>query len=343
MRWTLAIASVAIFVALAGCADNAPRQLAGVVCQSPPPSHCPDAECPAALIGDMGNALEPKTQRKFFLDYPCDLKPHEKVTVVLSLHGGGSIGNWTRHYFPIMDLKEKYRLVIATPSSESRRGWDGNNDDEYLQNVVSYVFDQVGKDNIKAFWLAGHSQGGMVASRLICTDFYRDKVTGWVSLSGGRAATARNDIRVQREAGSGIPVASSPQAGNVPAAPIVIDKGEMPSCEFSNIYESGEHEIPASGFPNFSRWAEKLQCDARVRRADIVDTKAGYVYDTRELQNRTLEWGGNPAPGTAQVYEFPNCKGGRVVADLIRMDKGHTQGLEPNVTEEIVKLMMSAK
>jgi hypothetical protein len=31
------------------------------------------------------------------------------------------------------------------------------------------------------------------------------------------------------------------------------------------------------------------------------------------------------------------------VADIIRKDKGHTEGLEPNVTEQIVKLMLSVR
>jgi hypothetical protein len=30
------------------------------------------------------------------------------------------------------------------------------------------------------------------------------------------------------------------------------------------------------------------------------------------------------------------------VADVERMDKGHTEGLEPKVTEELVKMMVSA-
>jgi hypothetical protein len=30
------------------------------------------------------------------------------------------------------------------------------------------------------------------------------------------------------------------------------------------------------------------------------------------------------------------------VADLIRIDKGHTEGLEENVVEQIVQLMMAA-
>jgi hypothetical protein len=31
-----------------------------------------------------------------------------------------------------------------------------------------------------------------------------------------------------------------------------------------------------------------------------------------------------------------------VVADVVRLDKGHTEGLEPKVTEELIKLMVSA-
>jgi hypothetical protein len=49
-----------------------------------------------------------------------------------------------------------------------------------------------------------------------------------------------------------------------------------------------------------------------------------------------------PAPGKAQVFTFPGCKDGRVVADVVRLDKGHTEGLEPKITEELVKLMLSA-
>jgi hypothetical protein len=32
-----------------------------------------------------------------------------------------------------------------------------------------------------------------------------------------------------------------------------------------------------------------------------------------------------------------------VVADVVRLQKGHTEGYEPNVTEEIIKLAASAR
>ena len=110
-----------LLLAAAFCAQaKKPIELAGVACQTPAPMRCPDANCPGPLVVEQGTAVEPKTGRKFFLDYPCDLKKNEKVTFILSLHGGGSYGNWTRHYFPIVDFKDKYRLVIATPNAPPR-------------------------------------------------------------------------------------------------------------------------------------------------------------------------------------------------------------------------------
>jgi hypothetical protein len=54
-------------------------------------------------------------------------------------------------------------------------------------------------------------------------------------------------------------------------------------------------------------------------------------------------WGGLPRPGRAHVDVYPNCDEGRVVADVVRLDEGHIEGLEPNVTEELIRLMVSAK
>ena len=73
----------------------------------------------------------------------------------------------------------------------------------------------------------------------------------------------------------------------------------------------------------------------------MVDVKAGYVTATD--QSRGPAWGRFARPGTAQVYVFDGCKNGRVVADVVRMDKGHTEGLEPNITQDVIELMRSAK
>jgi hypothetical protein len=95
--------------------------------------------------------------------------------------------------------------------------------------------------------------------------------------------------------------------------------------------------------PDNSRWAERLSCAAREQRAEIVDTKAGYVYDTSGTRAANKIWGLTPGPGTARMYVYPRCTGGHIVADVVRMGKGHTEGLEPSVTEEIVRLMVSVR
>jgi pimeloyl-ACP methyl ester carboxylesterase len=312
-----------------------PLQFAGAPCVTPPPLHCPDKDCPGDRVINQGNVVEMKTRRPYFLDYPCDLKTGEKVTVILNLHGGGSYGNWLRHYVPFLDFKDKYRLVVATPNSPTR-SWS-EVDDEYLKNIVTFVYEQLGKDNVKAFWLAGHSQGGQTSNRLLLTDFYREKLTGWVSLSGGRLGSKREDIRAT------IP-GTPPPGGPAGAAPRLAAYAEnLPSYPFSHIYAAGEHEFTAAGLPKASPWAEKLKCGKREQRADIIDAKAGYVFDGSGTRAPSKIWGLKPAPGKAQLFVYPDCEGGRFVADIVRLGKGHTEGLEPNVTEEIVKLVVGAK
>jgi hypothetical protein len=316
-------------------------ELGGVPCQTPPPLHCGEANCPGALVVEQGTAVEPKTGRKFFLDYPCDLKPGEKVTFILSLHGAGSYGNWQRHYFPIVDYAQKYRLVIATPNAPPKI-WAAV-DDEYLQNIVNLVYEQVGTKNVKAFWLAGHSQGGMTSNRLVRTDFFKQRVDGWLSLSGGRLGPTPPipasffSAAAQGGAAKGTAPAA-PARGAIPTAP-----AGLPEGTFSFIFETGQHELGDQPIPDASPWASKLGCSARVRRADVVDTKAGYVYDSTRQDPGSDAWGRLPRPGTAEIFEYPKCKDGRIVADVVRIGKGHTEGLEPHVTEQLVKLMLSAK
>ncbi len=241
--------SLALIVAGAGVATPSAfaqaTTVAGISCTTPPPAHC-GPECARELLGNPGNVTEPMTGRTFFLDVPCDLKPEEQVIVILNLHGAGSIGNWQRHYFPALDFKEKYRLVIATPTAGGSgtigasgapavRMWGPSTDDAYLQNVTNLVLDRVGRANVKAFWLAGHSQGGMTSNRVVCSDFFKDKVDGWLSLSGGRIGPA--PISPDFFGPSG-PPAAPPGGGNAPRPGVAA----QPACDISFIFTSGQHE-----------------------------------------------------------------------------------------------------
>ncbi len=338
MKILLALATTLAFFGGSGAQDQ-PFRFTGAACTTPPPLHCPDADCSSDRVINQGNVVEMKTRRTYFLDYPCDLKAGEKVTFILSLHGGGSYGNWQRHYFPIMDLKDKHRLVIATPNAPTR-AWSAP-DDEYLQNIVEFVIEQIGRERITSFWLAGHSQGGMTSNRLLRTDFFKARVDGWLSLSGGRLGGQPGRVSFGNVTPTAAPTAAGGAGAGITAQAAALT--ELPSADFSFIYTTGEREIDAKGVPPASAWATKYGCGARSAAREIADTKGGYIYDRSRQNPPNPSWGLLPGPGTAHVMTYGGCKDGRVVADVVRLAKGHTEGLEPNVTEELVRLMLSAK
>jgi hypothetical protein len=306
---------MSIFILAGEASAQAP--FAGLSCSNPDMDY-ELGEYPSSLVSHTGNATEPNSGRPFFLDFPCGLQPGDEVTFVLNLHGGGSLGNWQRHYFPISRYKDEYQLIVATPDAgETGPGtWSPEVDDAYLQGVVDFVYETFSEQDIRAFWFAGHSFGGFTTRRLICTEFYqaRDPV-GFVSLSGGRVGSP------------------SPGRGGEVAA--------LPDCEFSHVFTSGQHEASGGNLAAESLWAEHYNCDARVRQLDTIDTQPGFVYDSSRQDPGTASWGFLPRPGVAEWYVYPGCDNGRVVADVIRIDKGHTEGLEENVTEQIIQLMMS--
>lgn len=317
----LLLAMAAVLVTAGAAAAQQPVRLMNAPCTAAPPEA----------------VTEPATGRTWLLDYPCDLKPGERVTLILNLHGGGSSGTWQRRYFPAFQEKERQRLVVASPYSPIRR-WT-EDDDVYLQNIVTSLVNAVGRANVEAFWLAGHSQGGATSRRIVCSPFFASKVDGFLSLSGGRLGGA-----APRAQSAGRPdQANAPAAAAAPpaAAPAAAATAGEPACDFSNIFAIGEHEI--ASLPATSQLAQKYTCGARVRRDDVVDTAPGLVHDGGRQNPGSKSWGLLPRPGTAQVFAYPGCSAGRVVADVVRIDKGHTEGLEPRVTEALVALMRSAR
>jgi len=334
------LAAAAIVAASCQTTPQEPVRLGAAPCNQPPVLRCPEGGDCGALVIEQGPVVEAESGRRYFLDYPCDLKPDEDVTVVLSLHGAGSYGNWQRHYFPLADYVDKYRLVVITPNAPPQR-WTAEADDAYLQRLVETTLDEVGRKNVKAFWLAGHSQGSITSRRLVCSDYFKDKVDGYLSISGGR---------VGGSAGFG-PTGFGPAPQSDTPSPNVVPSPSRPgasasaapdpTCDFSHINIAGEHEM--ARLLETSTWADKYDCTSRRRMPDIVDTKAGYVYDSGRQNPPTLSWGRKARGGTAEEFVFEGCRDGRVVADVVRLDKGHTEGWEPNVTEEVVRLMTSAK
>jgi hypothetical protein len=205
-----------------------------------------------------------------------------------------------------VDYADKYRLVIATPNSPTKI-WSAA-DDEYLQNIVNFVVDQIGKENIRAFWLVGHSQGGMTSNRLVRTDFFKARGDGWLSLSGGRLGGSPG-----RASNFGPPRAAASGAASAPAGPppgfaaTMAALRELP--DFSFIFETGEREMDDKGIPETSAYAAKYNCGPRRKGEEIVDTKSGYVYDSTRQNPPNPSWGLLPAPGKAEVYTYPDLQG----------------------------------
>lgn len=67
------------------------------------------------------------------------------------------------------------------------------------------------------------------------------------------------------------------------------------------------------------------------------------MYDGGRQNPGSKGWGLLPRPGKAETFVYKGCKDGRVIADVVRLDKGHTEGLEPKVTEQLVQLLVSAR
>lgn len=359
-------AASAVIGCLAAAACEAPQEelisFVGVdECVRPPVEHCPDENCPVETVVSQGPVTDAATGRHYFLDYSCDLKKDEPVNLVLSLHGGGSYGNWQRHYFPLLDYVDEYDLVVATPNAPPQF-W-APSDDEYLEGLVDSLVDQIGPKNIRSFWMVGHSQGGMTSNRLVCSDYFADKVDGWLSLSGGRIGPAQLAAgfgvpgRTEENSTSGDDAQEEGAGGDAPAGmpanafpPIEGVNGPerarpgaavTPTCDIHYIFTTGDLEV--AGVPDTSPWADKYDCTGRAREEDIVDTKAGYVSSRQTAgQEPNPAWGREPRPGTAEVYEYTDCKSEKLVADVIRLDKGHTEGLEPEVTRKLIEMMVSA-
>src|SRR5690606_37522847 len=114
-------------------------------------------------------------------------------------------------------------------------------------------------------------------------------------------------------------------------------------CDFSFIFATGEHEPSAQTLAMTSSWAEKYGCRSREVSEEITDQKAGYVYDSSRQELGTDAWGLLPRGGTARVMEYAGCRDGRIVADVVRLQKGHTEGLEPKITEKLVDMMQRAR
>ena len=174
----------------------------------------------------------------------------------------------------------------------------------------------------------------MTSNRLLHEDpLFKANVDGWLSLSGGRIGAA------ERAPGFGVPL---PPGTERP--PMRMPSSPTPTCDFSFIFAVGEYGI--ASLPTTSPWAEKYGARWPSRAA----ARRGR-YRGRKPNPTTPP--AKPIPRPAGVCRrglglppmsgfYPDARGRRVIADVVRLKKGHTEGLEPHITEQLIKLMVSA-
>ena len=172
----------------------------------------------------------------------------------------------------------------------------------YLVDLVEQVFERFGRERIRSFWLVGHSQGGMTANRLLGTDYFADRVDGWLSLSGGRIGPA------ERAPNFGPPRSEADRAA---MERFLADRRRLepptpPTADLSFIYTTGEHEI--ASLPETSPWAERYGAGPRAQLPDVVDDQPGRIHDSRWDANPTLSWGRQAGARDGEDLRVPECQ-----------------------------------
>ena len=269
------LAMVSVMLALTGYANaqKQPIRLAGAACSKPQVLHCPEKDCTTEMVTNGGPVVEPKTGRNYFLDYPCDLKKKKKVTFILSLHGGGSYGNWQRHYFPLLDYVDKYRLVVATPFSPRRVPSDTStcrHRDFVVEQPASSTSKRAGWRDIRR---------GTDSKRLM-RRIFRTVMLGqywrarWFKAREVRAAILAVPAVVRR----GKPPGSDNRTPSRPAEMRLVAMLGLPSGFFAHYIRV---TLAASTGLPATRAGTAVKCGSRP--ADGVgDTRAGYITSARK-------------------------------------------------------------
>jgi hypothetical protein len=263
-----------------------------------------------------GPIVEMKTRRTYFLDYPCDLKPGEKVTFILSLHGAGSYGNWQRHYFPIVDYKEAH-----SPGDRDTQLADARLVGGRRRVSAEHRDVRGGPDRPRQH--QGILAGGAFARRTDIQPDHSHRVLQehrrWLAESLRWTTWWKPGPRDFRDRAA--LYCSGPRergTGRARCAARRCKPARSSLRDFSFIFATGEREMDEKGLPSASEWAAKYGCGPKGAAQDIVDTKAGYIYDRSRQNPPNPAWGLLPRPGKAR--SSPTQTAGTAASSLTSCD-----------------------
>ena len=326
------VSAAALAAAAAGAMTSGVRAqtLAGVQCTTPAQQHCGES-CTPELLGNRGNVADPEAGREFFLDSratsrgraggvhpePPRRRVHRQLAAPL---------------FPGAGLQGEYRLVVATPTaagsgpwSEARRMW-ARGDRRRPPAEHRQPRDRALRpgEYPERSGSPGHSQGGMTSNRLVCTDFF-GQGRRMAQPVGRPHRPSRDRAGLLRPAAAAGARAADPSASAGCRGPAGVR--HLVHLRVRRARDRGAAGDVAVG-------ARSIDARRRERRADVVDEREGYVTGACARPRRQL--GLRPAAWHRGGVRVSDARGGRMVADVVRIDKGHTEGLEPEVTEALV-------
>jgi len=119
---------------------------------------------------------------------------------------------------------------------------------------------------------------------------------------------------------------------------------ELPPTDFSFVYETGEREIDDKGIPDTSTWAGEKRLWPPAQRPPRSSTPKRATSTTARVKIRRIRPGDSCLVGQGAGVHVLRLQSGPDSSPMsFASKKGHTEGLEPKITEELVKLMLSAR
>jgi polyhydroxybutyrate depolymerase len=133
-------------------------------------------QAPLTPKTDRGSLRVGRWQRSFFLHVPPSYDPKKPVPLVIVLHGSGGTGRAMAEKTGFSLLADKEGFIVVYPNGIDRRWNDGRqakkrgktesiNDVQFIASLIFYLQRYYNIDRQRVY-IAGHSNGGMLAYRL---------------------------------------------------------------------------------------------------------------------------------------------------------------------------------
>lgn len=253
-------------------------------------------------------AFEVPADRRY---QPADLKPGERLPLLLFLHGLGSSGRIAFEGLGLQRLAERERFHLVAPDgtldSRGRRFWNahpaccdfekrGVDDVARLGGLLDSLAREPHVDP-RRLYVVGFSNGGFMAHRLACER--GDRIAAIASIAGAGPAAG-----------------TACKAADIAVLEVHGDADEVVRYDGGNLFDRPELPSHASADDTLSDWGRRLSCGSEPRSGPALDL------------DRKL-----PGEETTTL-SFDRCPGGSAALWRVRGGK-HDIGADPAFHQRI--------